>query len=240
MSPGSNHFTIADSAGVGVFFPGKLQAQGLPPLRATAGVAPTTHATAIFDFLLAKLVLANYISFSELHADRYPVAINIACRRRIMTTGFADLSASLEDYLEAILNLSAEEGVARSKDIAVTLNVAKPSVTGALKILARRELVNYRRYGYVTLTAAGLAAAQGVARKHDIIKSFFTTVLGVDDALAHDAACKAEHALGSHIVGRLGQFSEFVSCGMENGIDVAGQFRRFLGAGGMREARHHD
>jgi DtxR family Mn-dependent transcriptional regulator len=151
------------------------------------------------------------------------------------------LSASLEDYLEAILNLSAGEEVARSKDIAITLNVAKSSVTGALRLLARKDLVNYRPYGYVTLTAAGLAAARRVARKHDIIKSFFTNVLGIDDALAHDAACKAEHALGSHIVGRLGEFGEFVSQGMENGFDVVEQFRMFRLANGIGgEAAQHD
>ena len=41
------------------------------------------------------------------------------------------LSASLEDYLEAIFNLAGESNVARSKDIAKLLGVAKPSVTGA-------------------------------------------------------------------------------------------------------------
>ncbi|MBE0537315.1 MAG: metal-dependent transcriptional regulator [Phycisphaerae bacterium] len=148
------------------------------------------------------------------------------------TTGITDLSASLEDYLEAILNLTAGEEVARSKDIAETLNVAKSSVTGALRLLARRDLVNYKPYGYVTLTPAGLAAARKVARKHDTIKSFLVHILGVEDALAHDAACKAEHALGSQIVGRLGEFSQFLSHGIEKGVDVAEQFRKFRLADG--------
>ena len=151
----------------------------------------------------------------------------------------ANLSASLEDYLEAILNLTAGEDVARSKDIAVTLNVARSSVTGALKLLARKDLINYKPYGYVTLTPAGLAAARKVARKHDILKSFFTDVLGVDDAIAHEAACRAEHALGQHIVGRLGQFSEFVNYRMQQGVDVAGQFR-VQGPGHGKGAAQHE
>ena len=40
------------------------------------------------------------------------------------------LSASLEDYLEAILNLAGDSQGARSKDIAEALGVARPSVTG--------------------------------------------------------------------------------------------------------------
>jgi DtxR family transcriptional regulator, Mn-dependent transcriptional regulator len=156
------------------------------------------------------------------------------------TTALSRLTASLEDYLEAIFNLSAGEEVARAKDIAIALNVARPSVTGALKILAKKDLVNYRPYGYVTLTPAGMAAARKVARKHDIIKAFFTGVLGVDDTLAHDTACKAEHALGSQIVSRLGEFSDFVSR-TENGVDIAEQFRRFRMSNGIgRGAKQHD
>ncbi len=153
------------------------------------------------------------------------------------TSGLRHLSASLEDYLEAILNLSAGEEVARSKDIAVALNVARPSVTGALKMLAKKDLINYKPYGYVTLTPAGMAAAQKVARKHDILKSFFSDVLGLDDAVAQDAACKAEHALESHIVRRLGDFSEFITR-MSSGVNVAEQFHRFL-AGGRGRGAHN-
>jgi DtxR family Mn-dependent transcriptional regulator len=53
------------------------------------------------------------------------------------------LSASQEDYLEAILNVADASGVARSTNIAISLGVAKPSVTGALRLLAQRGLVNY-------------------------------------------------------------------------------------------------
>ena len=51
-----------------------------------------------------------------------------------------NLSASLEDYLEAILNIAGESNTARSKDIAESLGVAKSSVTGALKGLAKKGL----------------------------------------------------------------------------------------------------
>jgi len=99
--------------------------------------------------------------------------------------------------------------MARSKDIASSLGVARPSVTGALKLLAKRGLVNYRPYGYVTLTQAGNAQAAKVARKHDVIKSFFTEILGVDGATAQKAACKAEHLLGPMIVSKMSDFTNF-------------------------------
>ena len=70
------------------------------------------------------------------------------------------LSASLEDYLEAILNLSNTEGHAHCTDIARTLNVAKPSVTGALRTLKEKGLADYEPYGSITLTTEGKKAAE--------------------------------------------------------------------------------
>ena len=137
------------------------------------------------------------------------------------------LSSSLEDYLEAIYNLSAESKVARSKDIAEALGVAKSSVTGALRSLSERDLVNYKPYGYVTLTEIGHIEAARVARKHDIIKSFFVDVLGVDTSEAGKAACQAEHAMGPKIVTRLLSFMEFVNESGENGFDLIEEFREF-------------
>jgi DtxR family Mn-dependent transcriptional regulator len=140
------------------------------------------------------------------------------------TTG---LSASLEDYLEAIWNLSADEGHAHCTDIAERLNVAKPSVTGALRTLKKKGLANYEPYGSVTLTPAGREAAKIIARKHSIIESFFVDVLGVDAEAAQEAACKAEHALGAEIISRLLNFSEFVSRQNKKGEDMIRRFEKF-------------
>jgi len=137
------------------------------------------------------------------------------------------LSASLEDYLEAILNLAGDSHGARSKDIAETLGVARPSVTGALQVLRERGLANYQPYGCVTLTPSGRTAAEEVARKHDVLTSFFVRVLGVEEKEAQKAACKAEHALGPEIISRLLCFIEYVTASSESGSNVAGEFRQF-------------
>ncbi len=130
------------------------------------------------------------------------------------------LTASLEDYLEAIFHLENKDKVARSKDIAGALGVARPSVTGALRTLAGKGLVNYEPYGLITLTEAGRREARRIAEKHRIIESFFVDVLGVDGELAEQAACKAEHALGPVVVERLLAFTTFLkeTAGSEPGI----------------------
>jgi DtxR family Mn-dependent transcriptional regulator len=136
------------------------------------------------------------------------------------------LSASLEDYLEAIFNLSSENKVARSKDIAELLGVSRASVTGALRTLSVRGLVNYKPYGFATLTEAGAEAAGRIVKRHNIIKSFFVDVLGVEDAVAQDAACRAEHALGPAIINRLLRFIEFVDSGSKS-ANLTKRFKRF-------------
>lgn len=138
-----------------------------------------------------------------------------------------NLSASLEDYLEAILNLSSESNFARSKDIAKSLGVSRASVTGALRFLKKKGLANYKPYDYVTLTESGLSAAAGIARKHNILKSFFINVLGVEADVAQQAACKAKHGLGPEIITKLLCFIEFVTQSSKNGFDLADEFQKF-------------
>jgi DtxR family Mn-dependent transcriptional regulator len=138
-----------------------------------------------------------------------------------------DLSASLEDYLEAIFNIAGQSKIARSKDIAKSIGVSKSSVTGALRVLKDKGLANYEPYGYVTLTQAGQAAAAEIARKHSILKSFFVNILGIQTDVAQKAACKAEHALGPAIITKLLHFIEFMAQSGKNGYDVPNEFRRF-------------
>ena len=138
-----------------------------------------------------------------------------------------NLSSSLEDYLETIFNVSKESNIARSKDIARSLGVSRASVTGALRVLKEKGLANYKPYDYVTLTDIGRTTAAEIAKKHKILKSFFTDVLGIEPNTAQEAACKAEHALGSGIIAKLLCFIEFVNHSSENGYDLAGQFEKF-------------
>lgn len=122
----------------------------------------------------------------------------------------AALSASMEDYLEAILLLERQNRVARVTDIATLLEVAKPSVTSALSHLKRLGLLRHRPYSPVRLTAKGRRRAEEVARRHEVLKSFLVDVLAVEPAKAEKAACRVEHAVGSEIVERLMQFTRFV------------------------------
>ena len=123
------------------------------------------------------------------------------------------LTSAMQDYLEAIGRLADERGFARVRDIADTVGVRQPTVTGALRNLAEMELVNYKPYEVITLTAHGRKLARGVRRRHDLLTRFFTDVLGLPPATTESDACRVEHDLSRRTVERLVAFMEFIdSC----------------------------
>ncbi|MCD4690386.1 metal-dependent transcriptional regulator [bacterium] len=122
----------------------------------------------------------------------------------------SELTESQEDYLEAILNIIEEKGAVRAKDIAERLDVKSPSVTGALRALRARELVNYEPYDVITLTPVGRRRAREVIRRHEVLKRLFIRSLGAGIREADRAACRMEHGLPARLVGRLERFLDLV------------------------------
>ncbi|MFZ5806362.1 MAG: metal-dependent transcriptional regulator [Verrucomicrobiota bacterium] len=125
-----------------------------------------------------------------------------------MMTVANTISASSEDYLEAIFHIITEKQAAKPNDIAKRLKVSNASVTGALRALATKELIRYAPYEVITLTSKGKVAAKDVVRRHEALKDFFVEVLSVRESLADEAACKMEHAMPRVILEKLVQFSQ--------------------------------
>ncbi|MCF8028381.1 MAG: metal-dependent transcriptional regulator [Desulfobacteraceae bacterium] len=121
-----------------------------------------------------------------------------------------DLSENLEDYLETILELEKTQKVARVKDIAEMRGVLRGSVTGALKSLAEKGLINYEPYSFITLTRKGTAVAGEINRRHRVIKNFLTHVLQLDPQIAEDNACRMEHAMDRAAVDRMVAFIDYM------------------------------
>jgi DtxR family Mn-dependent transcriptional regulator len=120
------------------------------------------------------------------------------------------LTASLEDYLEAIFHITEEKSAARPKDIAQRLKVKNASVTGALRSLSEKGMIHYAPYDIVTLTSEGRAAAEGVVNKHETLRSIFVNLLAVEEKEADEAACKMEHCISDAILTRFIEFARFV------------------------------
>lgn len=120
------------------------------------------------------------------------------------------LSASLEDYLEAIYLICRERGEARSKDIMEHLGVTGPSVTEALQLLEQKKLVNYAPYESITLTPAGEVLARDVFHRHETLRDFFIEVLGIEPGIADEGACAMEHAASPTIIARMIKYTAYL------------------------------
>ena len=120
------------------------------------------------------------------------------------------LSESLGDYLECIYHLMRTGSVARVRDIAEQMDVQMSSVTGALKSLAEKALINYEPYGLITLTPRGQKAARDLVRRHEALTQFLMRVLSVEPAAAGRNACHMEHAIEPQVLEKLVKFLQFL------------------------------
>lgn len=120
------------------------------------------------------------------------------------------ISSSQEDYLEAIFHIISEKQGVRATDIAHRLNVKNASVTGALRALSDKGLINYAPYDVITLTSEGRSIAEDVIRRHEVLRDFFSRVLGVNSIDAEKGACEMEHSVPKEILDKLIKFVEFL------------------------------
>jgi len=144
------------------------------------------------------------------------------------------LTESMEDYLEAILALERTHKVARAKDIAERLQVQRGTVTGALKALAEKGLINYTPYSFITLTPEGIAIAKEIDRRHHVIRNFLTEVLRIPPATAETTACRMEHVVEGMVLDRLVCFIDFMHQCPRAGSDLMQAFIRYCESGKLQ------
>ncbi|AEJ60923.1 iron (metal) dependent repressor, DtxR family [Spirochaeta thermophila DSM 6578] len=121
-----------------------------------------------------------------------------------------DLTSRMEDYLEAIYVLAKTKRVARVRDIAEALGVSRSTVSNTLHTLSDKGFIEYAPYDIISLTEEGEEAAKDVFRRHTILKRFFRLVLGAEEQMAEENACRIEHAISEELLERLVQYLEFI------------------------------
>jgi len=145
------------------------------------------------------------------------------------------LTPNMEDYLELIYNLEKEAKVVRVRDIARGMKVKMPSVTSMLNTLGEKQLVNHEKYEYVELTEKGAKVAAEIVHQHEVLFNFLTDILGIDQKIADEDACKMEHAVSPTTLKRLIQFMEFMEFCPRVGPDWLGYFNKYCQAGSSKD-----
>ena len=101
----------------------------------------------------------------------------------------------VEQYLKVIYKVTEDGGLARTTDIASTMDIAPASVTEMLHKLSAKGYIKHEPYKGAKLTAKGMRIACKVTRKHRLLERFLSDFIGVRGKSGHEQACKMEHAL---------------------------------------------
>ena len=114
-----------------------------------------------------------------------------------------ETTASVQDYLAAIYDLSGSGKPVIGARLAKHMKVSPPAVTEALQRMARLGYINFGAGKEISLTKKGKALAEVMARRHRLLERWLTDILGLDWTEAHEEAHRLEHALSPKVEDRL-------------------------------------
>lgn len=115
---------------------------------------------------------------------------------------------TIEDYVEIVYIIQNKKEKVHTSDIASAFNINPASVTEIFQKLSDEDYINYEKYTGVTLTEKGRKIAMNTKKKHDTLKSFLI-LLGVDEEIADEDACKIEHHVNPETMRKLRKFVKF-------------------------------
>lgn len=122
------------------------------------------------------------------------------------------LSYTEENYLKALLQLTLEEGTkedAGTNELAAYLAITPATVTAMLKKLKEKKLIEYEKYGKVSLTAEGKKSAVEVLRKHRLWETFLYEKMEFTWDEVHEVAEQLEHIQSQKLINKLDKFLGF-------------------------------
>ena len=117
------------------------------------------------------------------------------------------ISLSEENYLKAIFHLQRGDGKYISTNaLAEEMQTKASSVTDMVKRLSEKDLVNYKKYQGVKLSANGKKAAVEVVRKHRLWEVFLVENLDFSWDEVHEVAEQLEHIKSEKLTQELDKF----------------------------------
>lgn len=122
------------------------------------------------------------------------------------------LSITEENYLKVLLHISEEDNKqqeAGTNQVAAHLNVRPATANDMLKKLKEKGLVDYQKYGKISLTDKGRTHAINIVRKHRLWETFLFDKLGFSWDEVHEVAEQLEHIKSEKLVERLDKYLGF-------------------------------
>lgn len=95
----------------------------------------------------------------------------------------ADISYTMEDYLEMIYRHANEGGYVRVNQLAALLNVRPPSASKMASKLRESGMVRFEPYGMIHLTKKGEEAGAYLLHRHEVLHRLFCYINQSDSEL---------------------------------------------------------
>jgi DtxR family Mn-dependent transcriptional regulator len=112
-------------------------------------------------------------------------------------------SRAVEDYVKSIYTLTQQGDKATTKALAERMGLGRGTVSGMVKQLAERGLVDHTPYYGARLTQTGRELAMRVLRRHRLIELFLIKTLDLGWDEVDDHAEQLEHAVSDRLIERI-------------------------------------
>ncbi|HEX8997216.1 MAG TPA: metal-dependent transcriptional regulator [Ktedonobacterales bacterium] len=112
-------------------------------------------------------------------------------------------TATIEEYLETIYNITMEGEPVIGARLADKFRVAPPTVTETLKRMTRDGYIEMDSRRQITLTPLGVERAEAVLRRHRLTERFLVDMLGMPWHQVHEEACRLEHYISGAVEARV-------------------------------------
>jgi len=118
------------------------------------------------------------------------------------------LSSTEENYLKALLKLTfeSESNEAGTNELAGLLVLKPATVNDMLKKLKEKQLVEYEKYGKITLSPKGKKNALDIIRKHRLWETFLYEKFKFTWDEVHEVAEQLEHIQSVKLIDKLDEF----------------------------------
>lgn len=130
------------------------------------------------------------------------------------------LTPAAEDYLEMIYRLSAVEGDGRPVricELSEKLHVSPSSASRMAQSMAVWGYLDFKRYGYITMTEKGMECGEYLMRRHKTVVEFLRWLDGESDLAEAE---RIEHYLSEGSVAAMAKLLERERERKESGIEA--------------------
>ena len=121
----------------------------------------------------------------------------------------SEIPESYQRYLDEIYNISRKKkgGWVTNKEIAESLKIEPPSVSGMLEKLKKKGLIKWEPRKSIRLTEKGKKIAKQLDETHSLLYQFFANVMKIEDKdVIENLSCEIEHHITHDVKNSLEEF----------------------------------